>query len=61
MDLSQEEVHDIRNQIAVAAGAVELSIIYTTRDPVDILKLVDMLEKSLAAIRKIDDFFNTRK
>lgn len=61
MNLSRDEAHDLKNQLAIAIGMVEISIKYTSKDPIDLVKIKDKMEKSLSALRKINDFLETKK
>jgi hypothetical protein len=61
MNFNQEEAHDLKNQLAIAIGMVEISIRYTAKDPVDIAKIKDKMEKTLAALQKINHFLESKK
>lgn len=61
MEFNREEAHDLKNQLAIAIGMVEISIKYMSKDPVDMVKIGDKMNKSLVALRKINAFLETKK
>jgi hypothetical protein len=61
MELTRDEAHDMKNQLAIAIGMVEISIKYLTRDPVEVAKISEKLGKTLIALRKTNAFLETKK
>lgn len=61
MEMSKDEVHDIKNQLAIAIGMIELVIRYLSKDPVDKVKITDRLDKSLIAMKKANEFLENKK
>jgi hypothetical protein len=61
MELDRKEVHDIRNQLAISIGMVELAIKMLVRDgkEADLAKITERLEKSIAAQQKLKGIFET--
>jgi hypothetical protein len=61
MELNGDEVHDLKNQLAIAIGMVELVVKYMGREPLDKIKINDKLEKSLLAMKKANNYLDGKK
>ncbi len=59
MELERKDIHDIKNQLAISIGMVELAQKMILRDgkEADFTKLNERLDKALMAQRKLQDFF----
>ena len=63
MELERQDVHDIRNQLSISIGMLDLIQKSLTRDgrEVDLSKLSDRIEKSILAQKKLLQFFEGNK
>ncbi len=60
MTIERSDLHDLKNHLAISIGMNELVIKIIQRDDVrtDFLKIIEKLEKSLSAQKKIQDYFD---
>jgi hypothetical protein len=61
MDFNRDETHDLKNQLAIAIGMVEISVKYLSKQPADLPKISDKMEKTLVALKKINSMFEAKK
>lgn len=59
MELDSQKLHDIRNKFAVSMGMLDfaLKLIDRDREKVDLEKIKERIQKSLAAQEKLMEFF----
>lgn len=59
MELDRKDIHDIKNQLAISIGMVELVQKMILRDgkEADFAKINERLEKALGAQQKLQNFF----
>jgi hypothetical protein len=61
MQFSKEEAHDLKNQLAIAMGMVEISLKYLSKTPIDISRITEKLDKAMIALKKINGFIESKK
>ncbi|MEY4617566.1 MAG: hypothetical protein RJB66_2526 [Pseudomonadota bacterium] len=63
MEIDRKDIHELKNQLAISMGMIELGMKMIARDQqnVDLSKLDERLNKSLEAQKKILDYLNSLK
>ena len=63
MEIDRKDIHELKNQLAISMGMIELGMKMIARDEknVDLSKLDERLNKSLEAQKKILEFINSLK
>jgi hypothetical protein len=63
MQLTRLDVHELKNQLAISIGMIELVQKMLNRDgkEAELQKIIDRLEKALTAQKKLLDFFENSK
>ena len=61
MNIESSKAHDLKNQLAISIGMIELIQKMILRDgkELDLNKLSDRLERSIIAQKKLQEFFET--
>ncbi len=61
MPVERKVIHEVKNQLSISIGLVELSLKAATKDGanVDIAKIIDRLERAMIAQRKLQEIFET--
>ncbi len=61
MPVERKVIHEVKNQLSISIGLVELSLKAATKDGanVDLTKIIDRLERALIAQRKLQEIFET--
>lgn len=62
IQISSDEVHDLKNILAVSMGMLEISTKLIDRDPqgVDTAKLREKIQKSYEALQRIEEFIRNK-
>ena len=59
MSVERKVIHEVKNQLSISIGLVELSLKAAIKDgaDVDVTKIIDRLERALVAQRKLQEIF----
>lgn len=62
MNISRKEVHDIKNQLSISIGLIELVIKKLKKnEALDLPNLIERLEKCATATHSVNQFFEDKK